>query len=504
MTATLAPTRTATLAPTRTPTALIYARVSQDPKQKGRSVAEQERDCRQWAERERWDLLEPVIDNGISASRHGKKKRPGWEQVKAALATGTVDILLMWEASRAQRNLTAYTELRDLCTKYGVKLAYSGTVYDLSDRSDRFRTGMDALVAENEAEQTRERVMRAMRENADQGRPHGRIPFGYRREYLDKELVGQFIREDQACLIREAASRVLAAESSRSIANDWNARGIPTPSDPAWNPGATRESSQWGWQLGQIRRILVNPAVNGQRVHQGEPVGPGNWEAILDDVTFTKLQAHFSDKGRNTIRQRITTKLLTGVARCGICGGPLAYRPEKAYTPKNAVEGKVRNIYACRYGGHVYRDMVKLDDYVETFLLEKLKNSEIGLPDESDASILEARTQVNALRKKLEEALAGYHAGVVTLTLLGRIESETMAQIKAIERTIKVASIPTSAIDLVASDDPETYWDGLTTEQRREILRATVEVVVYRTIKPRGPGGFEKESISLSIIPRLS
>ena len=72
--------------------------------------------------------------------------------MKVAVAAGGLDVLVTWEASRAQRDLDAYLELRRLCAASGVRWAYSGTVYDLAHGSDRFRTGLDALVAEDEVE----------------------------------------------------------------------------------------------------------------------------------------------------------------------------------------------------------------------------------------------------------------------------------------------------------------------------------------------------------------
>ena len=166
--------------------ALIYARVSSDPRGAGRSVDEQVAECEAWAEREGWTVADVVKDTNRSASKRAKRVREGWAEVGRIVAAGEVDVLVTWEASRAQRDLDAYLGLRQLCTDHGVRWAYSGTVYDLTDRSDRFRTGLDALVAEDEAERTRERVLRAMRSNATKGRPHGRLAFGYRRVYDDQ------------------------------------------------------------------------------------------------------------------------------------------------------------------------------------------------------------------------------------------------------------------------------------------------------------------------------
>jgi site-specific DNA recombinase len=79
-------------------------------------------------------------------------------------------------------DLAAYVELRDLCTGRGVFWSYSGKLHDLSNGDDRFSTGLDALLAEKEAEQISERVLRGKRKAAAEGRPSGRPPYGYRRQ----------------------------------------------------------------------------------------------------------------------------------------------------------------------------------------------------------------------------------------------------------------------------------------------------------------------------------
>ena len=96
-------------------------------------------------------------DNDRSASRFATKDRPEYARLRTLLAPG--DVLVMWEASRAPRDLDRYVELRGLCAERGVMWSYSGgRLFDLADGDDRFATGLDALLAEKEAEQTRVRI----------------------------------------------------------------------------------------------------------------------------------------------------------------------------------------------------------------------------------------------------------------------------------------------------------------------------------------------------------
>lgn len=50
--------------------------------------------------------------------------------------------------------------------------------------------------------------------------------------------------------------------------------------------GVTRPSQLTG---ATIKRMLTNPTIAGLRVHRGEIVGRGNWEPILDEVTWRQV-----------------------------------------------------------------------------------------------------------------------------------------------------------------------------------------------------------------------
>ena len=460
--------------------ALIYARVSSDPRGRGRSVDEQIAECKEWAGREGWDVVDIVRDNDRSATRYAKRSREGWATVKARLAGGDIDLVVTWAASRAQRDLDAYVELRQLCTEHKVCWAYSGTVYDLADRQDRFRTGLDALVAEDEAERNREAVMRAMRSNAATGRPHGRLPFGYRRVYdpVTRELIRQEPHPVEAPLVQEAARRFLAGESTRAIANDFNARGIPPP------------HSGRGWDLTRVRRLLTNPAMNGKRVHQGEIVGDGNWQPILDDETFAKIKARFADPSRTTNRQNPKARLLTGVARCGECGGPMTYAKQGGFGSR-----PTRLTYTCRHKFCTARDMLALDQYVTAVVLEHLRNTNAAeLLDEGDPVVREAVDQVREWTTMIDDATQEYLGKRISAATLGKVETELRAKIAEAQRRVRYSGLPSIAAELAGSEDIEAEWDTYTVEQRRELIRALFEVVVL-PVKVPGRRVFDPECV---------
>lgn len=287
--------------------AVIYTRVSQD--HGTRSVQEQERECREWCERQGWDVTNVLTDNDIGASRYSGKDRPAYRELMATLQPG--DILVTWEASRAQRDLAAYVELRDLCAKLGVRWAYTGKVFDLTDGDDRFSTGLDALLAEKEAEQIRARVLRGKRSAALEGRPHSFPPFGYQqvRDPGSGRTTGWEPSPD-APLMQDAARRILAGESLREVTRWLVDQGAPF--------GSQRT----------LRQRLLQPSYAGLRTFHGEVVGEGRWPALWSLEQHQQLVAVLTDPARRSrnagmpvsISSRGSRSVVSAGRGCGITG----------------------------------------------------------------------------------------------------------------------------------------------------------------------------------------
>jgi site-specific DNA recombinase len=291
--------------------AVIYTRVSSDPRNKGRSVGEQEAECRLVAGDHRWRVVEVFSDNDRSASRYASKARPAFAELVEFLRAGKADVLVCWEFSRATRDLGTYVALRDLCLEHGVLLSYGDSVYDMTKARDRRASAQDAVDAENESGKTSERVQRSMRSAAIKGRPHGRPLYGYRRVYdrATGDLLAVEVDEEQASVLGEAALRVLSGESCRQIARDFQLRGLPAPHGDLWH--ATN-----------VPRLLRNPAYVAQRIHRGKVLGQADWPPLFDELTWTRLQAKLADPTRLTRQgDSSATHLLTGIATCGVCGG---------------------------------------------------------------------------------------------------------------------------------------------------------------------------------------
>lgn len=466
-------------APTR---AIIYTRVSKDSLRTGRSVAEQEAECRAVCEREGWPVGEVLQDNDAGASRWSGKDRPAYRRLAEVLRPG--DVLVTWEASRAQRDLTAYAELRDLCAALGVLWNYKGRTHDLNVGADRFTTGLDALLAEREADEIRDRVLRSLRANAAEGKPHGKIPYGYQavRDPQSGLIVAREIDPEAAEILREMATRVLGGESLRSILRDMNPRAGKN------------------WTSATISKMLRQPVLAGYRVYRAgtddETTVRGTWEPILTDDEHVRLKAVLSDPARRSSpRGTDPVYLLSGIALCGVCGA-------RCYARKS--HGKPT--YICSADGtpdapghHVARNVERVDTLVISKMHELIaeKQTEIFLfHDEKKIETGESAkylAQAQELQQRLDGFTDAAMRGEMNQKQYMRMEAGLTKEIEKANKLAEEYAVVSDPMLAAMAKSPETIWEDADLELQRRLVRALVDVRILRS----KPGHFDDKAVSV-------
>jgi DNA invertase Pin-like site-specific DNA recombinase len=458
--------------------AAIYTRVSQDTRGEARSVAEQEAECAAWVAREGWDAVGVWTDNDVSASRYTKKARPGWQALQDTVHAGKVDVIVVWEPSRATRDRLVWATLAATCQDRGVRIGVNGRLYDLEDPDDAFQLDLFFALATRESGTTRKRVLRSTKAAAAAGRPHGKMLYGYARTYREgrggPELVAQVIAEDKAAVVREAARRVVAGESLARIARDFDARGIAPPRGGA------------AWDATQVKRLCINPGYIAKRVHQGKVVGDALWPPILDEGTFYAAVSRLTDPARRTNEGRAARHWLAGVAVCGVCGGRL-------HVQKN----RTHYAYICSTGFHVSRERERLESFVRDVVIGRLALPDLAdlLTDDDDGAVRAAEDEVTELRSRLEGFYDEAAEGNLTPAALARIEARLLPQIEDAEkRTRRVHASPLLAS--IAGPDAADAWDALAVEQKREVVSLLCDVRVLKT--ERGQRVFDPDRVEVA------
>jgi site-specific DNA recombinase len=328
--------------------AVLYLRLS-SLDDASTSISRQENDLRAHADREGWDVVRVLTDDGIS----GRKARANATEALRMLRDGDADVLAVWKFDRwSRQGLAAVADL--VATLDAVPTSRFVALAD-GLRSDqpawRIIASVLAEVARMEADNTATRVRSSIAALKTARRfPGGVVPFGYRTAPAP-DGPGRILEvaPAEAAVVREVADRILSGESLTRLAVDLNARGIPTTRSAyrrAAAEGRPVDDLERGrWKATTIRVVWSGDHLLGRVVHKGAPLTDDAglplrvWDPILDLATLTRLRARLAGNGK--ARRVRAARLLSGVVYCAHCGRKCYVRSSNGYA-----------IYGCPASGY--------------------------------------------------------------------------------------------------------------------------------------------------------
>lgn len=293
--------------------AVIYTRVSNDRFGDERSPERQEKACRAFLAAREWTLAAAFRDVDISAYKGAD--RAGYDQLLEAIDGRRCDVVCVWKLDRLVRRPRDFEMFWERCERAGVALVSVTEPIDTSSDLGLALVRVLVTFAGLESATKSVRLVAANREQALLGNPHRPTTkaYGYEKGWM--KIVPQ-----EAALIREAADRVLAGEGVASIVRDWTHRGFVSARGKVWTVHGLRE-------------LLTKPRLWGMREYRGEIVAKGNWPPILSPEQGAALMYLFADPSRRREPNDPRRSLLTGLLRCGKCGGRLVTRRSSRDAP---------------------------------------------------------------------------------------------------------------------------------------------------------------------------
>ena len=453
---------------------MVYARISSDEKSdtadRELGVKRQIRDCKELAAKRGWIVEQTFVDNDVSAS--SGKVRPQYQALLVAIEAGDVEALVVWDVDRLTRTPSELEHFISLADSHSIALASVGGEVDLATPQGRLTARIKGSVARHEVEQSSRRLRRKFLERAEAGKPHGKVAFGYQREpQFDAggHVAGykEHIEPEQARVIQDSAKRLLAGETLRSVVKDLNEQGSTTPGGTPWS-GTT------------LRQVLLRERNAGRRVHQGQVIGKGDWPAILDEKTFDRLVAMLRDpmRRKNPGGSEVV-HLLSGIARCGRCGGTLrgaaAHQSGRKRQPR---------AYFCTSCYKLRRKADSVDEVVESVVVARLSKSDAaslfgGDPD----AVRKAKEEKATVEARMAIAADQFADGAITGLQLERISAKLKPQLVAAERSIQ-AHGPSPELRQFAGSKAAGAWASASIDKKRAVIDAIMEV----TILPSGAG----------------
>jgi DNA invertase Pin-like site-specific DNA recombinase len=324
-----------------------YRRISDDREGREAGVTRQTEDMDDLvARRPELDVHPHVFsDNDLSAT---KDYRPEFERLLKMVANDELDAVLCWTSNRFLRNRRDRMRVIELFKAHNVRLIpVRGNEMDFTSADGRMMADLIFSIDAGEVERTGERVSRAARQRAEQGRHHGgKRAFGY-GPIIATDHNGRPVRDfhaevpEEADVIRAIAADVLAGVPLGTIARRLDAAGVATVTKAhregcAHNVKGRRARVDCpcpyrSWHPTTLKEMMVNPRLIGMRGYQVRStrrstgtvavMGAAQWSAILDVDTWEQVRAILTDAKRrtNTDAERVR-RLLAGFVFCASCG----------------------------------------------------------------------------------------------------------------------------------------------------------------------------------------
>ncbi|MEO5337234.1 MAG: recombinase family protein [Magnetospirillum sp. WYHS-4] len=322
----------------------LYARFSSDL-QSARSIDDQILLCQERVAKEGWHIVESYADLAVTGST---AHRPSYQRMLQDAAGGRFDIVMAEALDRISRDQEETARAYKLLTFRGIRI-----VTLLEGEVSELHVGLSSTINAVFLKSLAEKTRRGQRGRVQEGKIAGGLCFGYRPVYRhddhgeptrgDREIV-----EAEAGIVKRIFSEYVSGKSPRSIARDLNIEGVSGPRGGKWsastllgNPdrgtGALRNELYAGRVVWNRQKFIKDP-VTGKR--QARPNPKQDWVIsevphlqIVSDDLWTAAQERLSSHRRQTTPKDSSNRLnpahrprylLSGLLRCGVCGGPLS------------------------------------------------------------------------------------------------------------------------------------------------------------------------------------
>ncbi|MBA2951470.1 recombinase family protein [Streptomyces himalayensis] len=457
-----------------------YYRISEDMVGDAKGVKRQREDCLNLARLRRWDPVQ-YEDNDLSAYKP-TVVRPDFEQMLKDLDAGIIKGIVVYDLDRFTRQPRELERTIEIYDRHP-GLIFASLQGDINLMTSDGRTMARVLVAfANKASaDTARRVKRKQEELAvtEVKLVHGgRVPYGW---MPDGETADPEAKKE----ILKAHERIMAGDRIHEIRDDWLARDVIPRSR-----SGKRFGKDGGLQHSTVTRVLTNPALAGIKVYRGEVLREehgslikGSWEAICTPERLEEVTAEL--EGRTPPRNpNVTPYLLSGIARCGKCTGPMRgqYRKDR--------KGNRVPAYCCHQEkggcGGISRKAEPIDELIISLVLadeERVKSKVTTKAPtwEGEAELAEVQGEI----RELIQAKNDKKISVSTLIQLMPDLETKRDRLLAEQRRARAARRTAEVISTASRD----AFDALPTieRQRARILQSIQAVIIHPAGKGAGP-----------------
>lgn len=378
--------------------------------------------------------------------RSGRRlERAGLDRVFAAAAAGEVDAVVVLYVTRIGRNLEQSVQIARQLRDAGVALYSVNEDIDQATTAGRLTFHVMASVAEAESDRLKEQWAVARARAAGRGVYLGRVPFGYAKDPATRFLAPH---PEHADVVEDLYDRRARGDTLGELA-------------PLLDRHAPLASGE------PHGRARVAEIIRAERYRGASP----NLPRLVSDAQWYAAQAPAPK-----VRPSVTGHdyILTGIARCGSCGGSMAAGGTHELPVYKCSTRRTRGKRSCSGGATITAD--RLEAWVLDLVGRGADAWQAQIHQSADADQV---AELQAQHAAAELALAGYLADTQTKAQVPeRIwRGELEHRIAEEERARRAAAVAERA--LRSAGPPKTWEQVLADPVRlRSALRGRIKALV--------------------------
>lgn len=391
--------------------AVIYARFSSD-KQREESIDGQLRECKEYAARNKINVVGEYIDRALSASKE-TEKRLDFQRMISDSAKGNFQIVLVWKLDRFARSRYDSSLYKSILKRNGVRVVSATEAISDSPEGIILESLLEGM-AEYYSAELSEKVKRGRKENALKGLINGgNLPFGYMKG-PERKLI---IREREAEIVRYIFETYCKGLTVEELIKDLIGKGITNHRGRPFSKN-------------NLYYILKNRAYIGEYRSSGVVI-PNGLPAIVSEELFNKAQIQKkSNIGNRTSFKARERYILSGKVFCGDCGskmvGECGYKGPYANYYYKCIRSKKRE--GCGRSGikkHWLEDFV-IERIVKVLMdeafLERLINKVYDLQDDKDPDLSFFTDKLEQNSKARSNLIKAIESGIATTEAKNRYD----------------------------------------------------------------------------------
>lgn len=369
----------------------LYERLSRDDEMQGESnsIVNQKRYLEEYAQAQGFKNIRHFTDDGYSGTNF---KRPGFQEMIAAIEAGEIDVVCVKDLSRFGRDYLKvgfYTEI--MFPEKGVRFIAINNSVDSANPMENDFTPFLNIMNEWYAKDTSNKIRAIFRSRMQDGkRCSGAIPYGYKRDPEDKNHL--LIDEEAAKVVRRIYQMVIDGMGSQAIANQLTADNVLIPSayleqsehgesrnhsyhDPCrWNCTAVSyilDKQEYMGHTVLCKTICENFKTKKRRKARPDEliIFENTHEPIINAETW-----HLVQKLRRRTRRKLAngsySHRLSGLVYCADCGKRLSYSSPQS---QHRLDGKTYDAdssFRCPTYKSMYGECTM--HYIKSSTLDKL------------------------------------------------------------------------------------------------------------------------------------